>query len=138
VDLGCYAESFCLSTYLGILVGVNMLLIQWYKNLALVSAFLWFGLGAITIGSIALSPISWAINLIIGLFFILIGWFLHRRASSFYHFYSTSADDTQNNQSLLRFLRLDFLAILGTCLVGSLLLIASISRVFGEGFAVFG
>lgn len=115
-----------------------MTLIQWYKNLALVGAILWFGVGLITIGGIVLSSLGWIINLVMGLIFISIGWLLYRRASSFYLFFSASPVTNQNNLHLQRFMRLDLLVVCGASLLGGILLIASISRVFGEGYAVFG
>ena len=117
-----------------------MTLTLWYKYIALASAFFWLGLGAVTIGSISVtvSTPGWVVNLIMGLFFILIGLCLHRRASIFYRFYSTSSDDVQNNQHLLQFLRLDLVIVSGSGLFGGLLLSGALSRVFLEGFAVFG
>lgn len=115
-----------------------MSFIQWYKYIALASAFFWLGLGTLTMGSILVSALGWAINLIMGLFFILIGLYLRRRANSFYHFYVASSDEIQNNQHLCQFLRLDFFIVLGSSLVGGVLLLASLHRVFLEGFAVFG
>jgi len=114
------------------------MLIRWYKNSALVSAILWIGIGAITIGSIALSSFSWGINLIMGFLFIFLGWFLYIRANYFHRFYSTNTADIQNNPHIKRFLRLDLMFVLSTCLIGGLLLTASISRVFGEGYPIFG
>ncbi len=113
-------------------------LIRWYKNLALVSALLWVGLGVLTVGSIAVSTLGWAINLIMGALFIFIGWYIYARSDSFCRVYSSSASDMQNNPHIQRFLRLDLMFVLGACLVGGSLLVASISRVFGDGFAVFG
>ena len=115
-----------------------MKLIQWYKNLALVSAFFWVGLGVLTVGSIIVSSLGWIINLIMGILFIFIGWYLYARSDSFYRLFSSSASDMQNNPYIQRFLRFDLIFVLGTCFVGGLLLMASMSRVFGEGFAVFG
>jgi len=114
------------------------MLIRWHKNSALVSAILWIGIGAITIYSVALSSFGWGINLIMGFLFILLGWFLYIRANCFHRFFLTSTADIQNNPHFKRFLRLDLMFVLSTCLVGGLLLSASISRVFGEGYAVFG
>jgi hypothetical protein len=95
-------------------------------------------LGAITIGSITLSSLGWVINLVMGLLFIFIGWFLYFRANNFHLFYSANIAETQNNQQLERFLRIDLILVLGTCLAGGLLLAVSIGRVFGEGYALFG
>ena len=114
------------------------MLIQWYKYSALIGAILWIGLGALTLGSIVLSSIGWVINLVIGLIFILIGYFLYLRASKLVRFYVTATDDVQNNPHMQRFLRLDLMLVLSTCFLGGLLLTAGISRVFGEGYAIFG
>ena len=114
------------------------MLIQWYKNIAFISAILWTGLGVLTIGSIALSSIGWAINLIIGLLFMLIAYFLYLRVKNLHCFYETIPSDAQNNPHLQRFLRLEMIFVLGTCFFGIILLSAGISRVFGEGYAIFG
>ena len=114
------------------------MVIRWYRIFALVSVFLWAGLGTITIGSIAVSSLGWVINLVMGLIFICIGWFLYLRASNFQLFYYASDAETRNNLYLKRFLRSDLILVLIAGLVGTLLILASISRVFGEGYAVFG
>jgi hypothetical protein len=84
------------------------------------------------------SPVDWAINLAMGLLFLFVGWFLYMRASSFYRFYLTFSADRQKSPSCLRFLRFDLLMVVITCLAGSLSLVASISRAYREGYAVFG
>lgn len=114
------------------------MLIRLYKNTALVSAIFWAGTGSITIGSIVVSSLDWGINLVMGLILIFVGWFLYLRANNFYRCYIASPTDMQKNPSCLRFLRLDLLLVIISCLVGAVLLAASISRVFGEGYAVFG
>lgn len=73
-----------------------------------------------------------------GLLFVLTGWFLQVRASSFYRLYLTFPVDQQKSPSCLRFLRFDLLIVVITCLAGALSLVASISRTFREGYAVFG
>lgn len=114
------------------------MLIQWYKYSASISAILWIALGTLTIGSIVLSSIGWVINLVMGLLFILIGCFLYLRAYHWRRFYITVSSDMRNNPHLQRFLRLDLLFVLGACLLGALFLTAGVSRVFGEGYAIFG
>ena len=114
------------------------MLIKWYKYSALTSAALWIALGIITIGSIVLSSIGWGINLIMGLLFMLIGCFLYFRAYNLHHFYVNATENMQENLHLRRFLRLDLIFVLGTLLVGALLVSAATSRVFGEGFPIFG
>ena len=73
-----------------------------------------------------------------GALFIFIGWFLYLRVDAFWKGYSSSATDIRNNLHIQRFLLLDLMLMLGACLVGTVLLVASLSRVFGEGLAVFG
>ena len=115
-----------------------MKLIQWYKNIAFLSTIFWAGLGVLTIGSIVISANGWVINLVIGSFFILIGIFLYLRAKNLHRFYEVIPSDVQNTPPLKHFLRLEMILILGTGFLGGMLLLAGISRVFGEGFAIFG
>ncbi len=115
-----------------------MKLIGWYQYLAIVGSALWAGTGALAIVSIALSPRNWIPNLLMGLFFICFGWYLYFRAISFSRYYSARPADFRKNPIGLRFLRLDLLLVLLSCLAGALLLLASGGRVFREGYAVFG
>ncbi|MGF1535547.1 MAG: hypothetical protein ACFB4J_03530 [Elainellaceae cyanobacterium] len=102
------------------------------------SASLWVGLGLTTAGSIAVSWLSWQINLLMGVVFAATGCFFYLRANSLFLAYSLSVIEPRNNRHLQRFLLLDLLFMLSTCFVGSLLLLASLSRIFSEGLAVFG
>ena len=114
------------------------MLARWYRFSALVATACWVSCGVIVIASTILSPVDWPINLGMGLLFIATGWFLSRRASSFYRLYLTFPADQQKSPSCLRFLRLDLMMVWITCLAGGLSLVASISRAFREGYAVFG
>jgi hypothetical protein len=114
------------------------MLIQWYRYSALVAAACWAGSGLVVMSSSLLSPADWAVNLVMGLLFLLTGWLLHVRASRFYGLYLTFPVDQQKSPSCLRFLRFDLLMVVITCLAGALVLVASISRVYREGYAVFG
>ncbi len=114
------------------------MIIEWYKNIAYVGTVLWTGLGFLTIGSIALSSIGWAINLVMGSLFILIGYFLYLRAKNFYRFFRAITPDPLNFFYLQKFLRLDLAFVVGITFLSGLMLMAGIFRVFGEGFAIFG
>jgi len=115
-----------------------MKIILWHKRFSLINTCLWSGIGTITIGSIIQSSLSWHINLLMGLLFFSIGCFFYLRSSNLHHFYFSGDSKIQKNLHLQRFLRLDMIFVLGSCLVGGILLFASISRVFKEGFAIFG
>jgi hypothetical protein len=114
------------------------MLIQWHKSIAFLGAIFWTALGMLAIGSIRLGTIAWVINLGMGFLFVATGYFLYRRAKNFSRFYETITPDAQNNPHLQRFLRLDLLFVLGAAFLSGLLLLAAISRVFGEGYAIFG
>lgn len=114
------------------------MLIRRYRNIAFVSAALWVGLGGLTVGSIALSSIGWVINLVMGLLFMLIGVYLYFRAKNLHRFYETITPTARNNPYIQRFLNLELIFVLSTCFVGVIFLSAGISRVFGEGYAIFG
>ncbi|MFQ6539739.1 MULTISPECIES: hypothetical protein [Aphanothece] len=115
-----------------------MPLIRYHQYLAAVGAAFWVGTGVVAIGSIALSPRNWTPNLAMGVLFICLGWLLYLRAVSFSRFFSAMPVNIQIISFGQRFLRLDLLLVSLSCLVGALLLLASVSRVFGEGYAVFG
>lgn len=112
--------------------------IRLYQFLALANALLWGALGILTIGSVWLSRIGWPINLLMGSVFAAIGGFLYLRAYHWQRFYLTAPVDVQNSPHIRRFLRLDLIFLVGMGLVGGILLTAGISRVFGEGYAIFG
>ncbi|MCP9927706.1 hypothetical protein [Cyanobium sp. CH-040] len=114
------------------------MLIRLYRSFALASAALWSGTGFVVIGSIAMSVRNWVVNLVMGQLFVIAGLFLCLRANQFACYYMSIPCDMQRNPACMRFLRLDFLLVLITCLVGGLLFAASLSRVVGEGYAVFG
>ena len=118
--------------------GINLKLIHWYKNFAFLSAILWAGLGLLTVASVTLSTIGWEVNVMVGVLFISIGVFLYLRAKNLHWFYDVISTDVKNTPQLNRFLRLEMIFVLGTCFLGGLLLMAGISRVFGEGYAIFG
>ncbi|MFZ2487886.1 MAG: hypothetical protein WAZ19_07155 [Anaerolineae bacterium] len=112
--------------------------IRLYQFLALANALFWGMLGVLTIGSILLSRIGWPINLLMGNVFAAIGGFLYRRAYHWWRFYQTAPGDVQNSAHVKHFLHLDLIFLVGTGLIGGILLAAGISRVFGEGYAIFG
>ncbi len=114
------------------------MLIQVHKYTTFIGALLWIALGIITVGSIALSSIGWVINLIFGLLFILIGVFIWSRMYYLNRFLIRSSQNVQLNIDLQRYLRLEIVLAVGILFVGLILLMGASSRVFGEGFAVFG
>jgi hypothetical protein len=114
------------------------MLIRWYYYSALVASACWAGTGLLAMASTMLRPVDWAINLVMGSLFVFAGLFLYMRASSFYRFYLTLPADRQKSPSCLRFLRFDLLMVWITGLAGGLSLVASISRAYREGYAVFG
>jgi hypothetical protein len=84
------------------------------------------------------NSLDWAINRAIGLLRISIGWFLRLRAKEFYRYYLTIPSAMRKSPSCICFLRLDLLLVLISCFAGGLLLVASVSRVFRESYAVSG
>jgi len=81
---------------------------------------------------------NWVVNLVMGSLFVIAGLFLYLRANQFACYYRAIPIDMQRNPACIRFLRFDLLLVLITCLAGGLLFAASLSRVLGEGYAVFG
>lgn len=111
-------------------------LIQFLSSLG---SLFWVLLGLLSIGGITLSTSGWLINVVMGILFIAVGCFFYARGRSFVCFYQSHIKQgLLANQSLKRFIRLEIVLLLGNCFVSALLLAAGASRVFGEGFAIFG
>lgn len=116
-------------------------LIHFLSNLG---ALFWVLLGLLTIGGIALSTIGWVINTVVGILFITIGLFFYAHGRAFVRFYQSHTEhgsterEFSSNPFLKRFMTLEILLLAGNCLVSALLLTAGASRVFGEGFPIFG
>ncbi|MEO0405735.1 MAG: hypothetical protein AAF289_00130 [Cyanobacteria bacterium P01_A01_bin.135] len=73
-----------------------------------------------------------------GAVFTATGWFFYWRANSFFLAYATGAIKARQNRHMQQFLWLDLVFMLGSCFIGGLLLLASLSRIFAERLAVFG
>ena len=114
------------------------MLIRFHKFSFILSAILWFLLGILTIGSIAISSLGWIINLSMGSFFMIVAGFIYLHGKNLHQFYSNAIETIQNDPHFNRFLRLDLIFVFSTAIISGGFLIAAIFRVFGEGFAVFG
>jgi hypothetical protein len=102
------------------------------------SVYLWLALGILTIGSILVSSLGWIVNLGMGLLFIIIGCLMYLHGNSLHRFYKGSMDKLQEDPNFQRFLRLDLLFVIISCIVISAMLTGAFIRIFIEGFAVFG
>ena len=114
------------------------MVIRFHKFSSILSAILWFLLGLLTIGSIAISSLGWIINLSMGVLFLIIAGFIFLHGKNLHQFYTRTIEIVQNDLHFKRFLWLDLIFVLSTVFLGGVFLIAAFFRVFGEGFAVFG
>jgi hypothetical protein len=78
------------------------------------------------------------INLVMGTIFAFMDYFFYLRARKLQRFHANITSDLQNNQHLQGFLRMDLTLVLGACLICIILLSGAISRVFSEGYPIFG
>ena len=98
---------------------------------------LWITTGLITIGSIYLSRIGFVTNIIVGILFILLGvyfYFKEKALSELLGKTYKKEQDKLHNKVILG----EIIFIMVALLVGGTILSAVISRVFWEGYAVFG
>ena len=98
---------------------------------------LWIVSGIITIGSIYLSSIGLAINIIVGIIFILIGVYFYLKEKSLLQLL---ANECVGPDSKLRtkVIAGEIIFIIMMFLVGVIILSAVLQRVFGDGVSVFG
>ncbi|MDD2680748.1 MAG: hypothetical protein PHE20_01440 [Patescibacteria group bacterium] len=101
------------------------------------TAFLWVATGLVTVGSIYLSNIGFVINLIVGLSFILIGFYLHLKEKNIFGLLKIVPED-QSRNLYKKVIVGEIIFIAAALFFGLMAFSAVLSRVFGEGFAVFG
>ncbi len=101
------------------------------------ASMVWIATGLIIIGSIYLSSSGFFINLIIGVLFILLGIFFYSKEKTLLQILSQNHEDIQNTLYKKSINGEIILAML-TLFLGLMLLSAASSRVFVEGYPVFG
>lgn len=99
--------------------------------------FLWITSGLIIIGSIYLSRIGFVINLLVGTLFILLGLYFYFKEKFLSEFLKKTCE-SELGKLYKKVILGEVIFIMVTLLVGVIILSAVSSRVFGEGFAVFG
>lgn len=105
------------------------------RYLSFLVAFFWIIAGAAIIGSIYLSTIGFAVNIIGGSLFVAIGVFFHRKARGLLQI----LDSVAPSEKLKRRVALAEIAVLAVMgCVGAIACHAIWYRVFVEGMAVFG
>ena len=115
---------------------------KFYKIVSYSAALSYVILGCLTIGSIINGTLGLYINLIMGIFFIAIGYYLYAKAKSIIILIDNV--ETLNNgkqvimNSISRFMLFEKIFFLISLLLGIIFLSAAISRVFGENVPIFG
>lgn len=116
--------------------------IKTYKTISYLGAFVYVLLGFLTIGSIINGTIGLYINLIVGVIFIIIGYYFYAKAKSFMILIDNVKKSNNETQATLnaiaKFLFFEKVLIITGLLFGVILLSAAISRVFGEKLPIFG
>jgi len=115
----------------------NNLKLKTLKLTTYLTVFVWITTGIITVGSIYLSFIGFFINLTVGILFILIGIYLGIKEKSLYELITKICNEEQS-QLCQKVILGEIILIMISLLIGLGILIAVSSRVFVEGFAVFG
>lgn len=98
---------------------------------------LWITTGLIIVGSIYLSRIGFVINLVIGILFILIGMYFYLKEKAFSKLLTQICEGKQDKLHKKVILG-EIIFIMMALFIGATALSAVSSRVFGQGFAVFG
>ena len=104
--------------------------------LSLITAFVWTAVGIITVGSIYLSMGGFVINVVVGSLFIFIGQFIFWKERYFVKFLREAVSNNKKLKVTVIISELFFIG--GILLVGLVAFFGVFSRVFLEGFAVFG
>ncbi len=107
------------------------------KNITLFTGLLWIINGFITIGSIYLSYIGIVVNCIVGMLFILIGIYFYKRGKILLELL-TKTSDSLPHKLRKKVITSEIILTAGILFIGFIILCAISSRVFREGFAVFG
>lgn len=105
------------------------------ENLGKLAAVLWASLGfVVVLGGLTYAQTQWTLNLILAVVFGMIGLalFAHNRATR------SAVEVAPEHPDMKALIRAEALANLAALASGSVLLIAAIHRVLGEGRAVFG
>ena len=97
----------------------------------------WIICGLITLGSIYLSRIGFTINFIVGLLFILLGVYIYSKEKALLELL-VKAHEGKQSRLIKKVIIGEIIFITLALLVGIVIVSAVSSRVFGEGFAVFG
>ncbi|MGY0425312.1 MAG: hypothetical protein ACWIPI_00575 [Polaribacter sp.] len=110
-----------------------------YKILSHLGAILYVILGSLTIGSIVNGRLELYINLIMGGFFIIMGYYLYLKAKSTIRLITNIENLSEATlNSISRFLFFEKIFVIMYFLLGIILLSGAISRVFGENLPIFG
>jgi len=108
--------------------------VQVYKYIGFLSATVFTILGLITLGSILHNTIGFYLNVIMGVIFGAVGYYLYAKTQSVLKL----LPNVQQSKVYNRFLLLELVFSITTLFVGILLLSGAISRVFGEQLPIFG
>ncbi|MCF6172756.1 MAG: hypothetical protein L3J44_03095 [Campylobacteraceae bacterium] len=92
--------------------------------------------------SIVYGTIGMYINLTVGVFFMAIGYYLYLKASSTMNLINsitkTASEKQETSNAITRFVILEKIFTIGIFLIGAILLMAVVSRMFGEQLPIFG
>ncbi|QEN04580.1 hypothetical protein EW093_07640 [Thiospirochaeta perfilievii] len=107
------------------------------KFLDLINISLWLIIGLITIGSIFLSSIGYVINLVVGSIFISIAIFFNYKRKYLFELLKKTCIDGEDILTD-KVINGEIVGIISALILGIIIFTAVYSRVFIEGFPVFG
>lgn len=116
---------------------MNILRLKILRIITYLATLIWVVTGLVTIGSIYLSRIGFVINLLVGKSFILLGTYFYFKEKALSELLEITYQDQFSKLHNKVFLG-EFFFMMFALLVGIIILSAVSSRVFKEGFAVFG
>lgn len=108
---------------------------RFLKIIAYTSTIIWTLIGLLIIASIVNSTIDFIINIVMGLIFIAIAYFLYAKTQNSLDLLRMNTND---NKIQIKFLKLESIFFVLSFLLGLILLSGTISRVFYVKMAVFG
>lgn len=108
-----------------------------FNFIAYLAVTSWSLTGITILGGIIIEPMMFILNLIIGVGFVIVGWFLYLKLNNIKQVI-VLLTTTENKQICERLIRFETILFALCALLGILLLSGAISRVFIEQKAVFG
>ena len=119
-------------------------MVIFYRFASYAGLAIWLLLGLLSIGGIFLGIIGFMVNIVMGIIFFLVGFYLHLKAKTTLSLFcniielGNSIKHNTIDSLLERVVLLDLVLILLCLFLGLAILTGAILRIFGEGLPIFG